>query len=153
MTTGSAALKRNGSAKLAIFNVGETLCGIDILHIQEINKLTDMTTVPQSPDYVSGILNLRGQIVTVIDLRKKLRLSGDVDEGRMRNIIVKSKGESIGLLVDRVGDVIEVDKSQFEAPPANVGEIQGKYFTGVFKAERQLIGMLNLERVLDDGNH
>ncbi len=142
---------KNSSVKLATFRVGDALCGIDILHIQEINKLMDMTAVPQSPDYVRGILNLRGQIVTVIDLRKKLGLVRADLGSRARNVIVAAKGESIGLLVSDIGDVVATSGAQFEPPPANIGEIQGKYFSGVTKTEKQLIGMLDLEQVLSQG--
>ncbi len=149
MTTDSKTGAYNGSVELATFHVGEALCGIDILNIQEINKLMDMTAVPQAPDYVRGILNLRGQIVTVIDLQKKLDLPDAAQDRQARNIIVNSDGESIGLLVTRIGDVVSANKEQFEAPPANIGDIQGKYFTGVFKTEKELIGILDLKRVLD----
>ncbi len=152
MTTDSQKKTDSDTVKLATFYVGEALCGIDILHIQEINKLMDMTVVPQAPHYVQGILNLRGQIVTIIDLCKKLGLAKSDRDSRVRNIIIHSKGESIGLLVGRIGDVITSDTARLENPPANIGEIQGKYFTGVAKTENQLIGVLDLARVLEDKN-
>ncbi len=150
MATDTGTQTDQGTLKLATFRVGDALCGIDILHIQEINKLMDMTAVPQSPDYVRGILNLRGKIVTVIDLRKKLGLVRADLGNRTRNIIVAAKGEAIGLLVSDIGDVVATSGSQFEPPPANIGEIQGKYFSGVTKTEKQLIGMLDLEQVLSE---
>ena len=144
------AIVDNKVVELATFYVGEALCGMDILKVQEINKLLEMTRVPQSPDYVQGILNLRGQIVTVIDLGKKLGLSMTDLSDDTRNIIVNSKNEYIGLLVDRIGDVERADWSKVERPPANIGGVQGKYFEGVFKTESRLIGILKVEEVLKE---
>ena len=76
MNTQSDKPKASGTVELATFYVGEALCGMDILKVQEINKLMEMTKVPQAPSYVMGILNLRGQIVTIIDLGKKLGVDG-----------------------------------------------------------------------------
>ncbi len=134
--------------ELATFFVGNALCGMDILKIQEINKLIDMTTVPQAPSYVLGILNLRGQIITSIDLSKKLGL-GETNLSRdPRNVIVNSKGEHIGLLVKQISDVVQADTTKFEPPPSNMGGIQGEFFTGVYKTTDKLIGILDVEKVL-----
>jgi purine-binding chemotaxis protein CheW len=134
--------------ELSTFLVGDALCGMDILTIQEINKLIDMTSVPQAPSYVLGILNLRGQIITSIDLGKKLGL-GETDMSQdPRNIIVNSRGEHIGLMVRKISDVVQADKDRFEPPPSNMGGIQGEFFTGVYKTKNKLIGILDVEKVL-----
>lgn len=142
----------NESVELATFYVGEALCGMDILKIQEINKLMEMTTVPQAPEYVMGILNLRGQIVTIIDLGKRLGLSSITIDDFSRNIIVNSKNEHVGLLVSKIGDVITAEWDKVESPPANIGGIQGAFFKGVFKTENHLIGILDSEKVLVEDN-
>lgn len=142
----------NRSVEMATFYVGKALCGMDILNVQEINKLMDMTTVPQSPDYVMGILNLRGQIVTIIDLGKKLDLGNTELNEMSRNIIVNCKDEHIGLLVSRISDVVEADMDKMEPPPANIGGVQGKFFKGVFKTKERLIGILDVEKVLENEN-
>lgn len=134
--------------ELATFYVGDALCGMDILKVQEINKIMQMTKVPQAPEYVLGILNLRGQIVTIIDLGKKLGL-GETDMSLdPRNIIVNSSGGHVGLLVKRISDVVEADMKRREPAPANMGGIQGEFFNGVYKTEKELIGILNIEKVL-----
>lgn len=140
--------KNKRAVELATFHVGEALCGMDILEVQEINKLTQMTTIPQAPDYVRGILNLRGQIVTIIDLGRKLGLSSIELSQESRNIIIDSEGEYIGLMVDSIGDVQAADLDMIESPPANIGSVQGKFFHGIFKTEESLIGILNMEEVL-----
>lgn len=142
----------NKTVELATFYVGDSLCGMDILKVQEINKLLEMTEVPLAPDYVKGILNLRGQIVTVIDLGSKLKLAETDTDSETRNIIVNSNGEYIGLLVHKIGDVERTEEENIELPPANIGGIQGRYFEGVFKKENSLIGILNVEEILKDDN-
>jgi len=140
----------SNTVELATFYVGDALCGMDILKVQEINKLIEMTRVPQAPEYVLGILNLRGEIVTIIDLGKKLGLKSTEISDKTRNIIVNSNEEHIGLMVEQISDVIQADWEKVEAPPANIGDVQGKYFTGVFKTKDRLIGMLDVEKVLEE---
>lgn len=147
MTNTSQATDKN-LVELSTFLVGDALCGMDILKIQEINKLIDMTTVPQAPSYVLGILNLRGQIITSIDLSQKLGLGVTDLSLDPRNIIVNSNSEHIGLLVKKISDVVQADKDKFEPPPSNMGGIQGEFFTGVYKTEDKLIGILDVEKVL-----
>ena len=138
--------------ELATFFVGDALCGMDILKVQEINKLIEMTRVPQAPEYVLGILNLRGEIVTIIDLGKKLGLKSTELSNKTRNIIVNSNEEHIGLMVEQISDVFQAEWEKVEAPPANIGGVQGKYFTGVFKTKDRLIGILDVEKVLEEEN-
>jgi purine-binding chemotaxis protein CheW len=134
--------------ELATFYIGDALCGMDILKIQEINKIMQMTKVPQAPEYVLGILNLRGQIVTIIDLGQKLGLGKTDLSQDPRNIIVNSAGGHVGLLVRKISDVVSADMEKKERAPANMRGIQGEYFTGVYKTESHLIGILNVDKVL-----
>jgi purine-binding chemotaxis protein CheW len=143
-----ATKETSHTVELATFYIGEALCGMDILNVQEINKLMDMTKVPQAPDYVTGILNLRGQIVTVVDLGKKLGLTPTELSDATRNIIVNSENEYIGLLVSSISDVVEANWDKVEDPPANIGGVQGAFFKGVFKTQDRLIGILDVHKVL-----
>jgi len=136
--------------EFATFYVGGALCGIDILNIQEINKNFEITKVPQASDYVEGILNLRGKIVTIIDLGKKLGLEPVNKDKDNRNIIVNSDDEHIGLLVDSISDVVLAQKSDIELAPSNIGGAKGKFFQGVLKTETQLIGILDIDEVLKE---
>ena len=138
----------NTQLELATFYVGEALCGIDILNIQEINKQFDFTTIPQSDDFVKGVLNLRGRIVTILDLGKKLGLSPVKKRKSNRNIIVNFYDEQIGLLVDSISDVTVANSEELDSPPANLGGIQGSYFQNVVKTEKTLIGILDIDKVL-----
>ena len=104
------------------------------------------------PTYVTGILNLRGQIVTVIDLGKKLGLTSTELNESTRNIIVNSENEYIGLLVSSISDVVEAQWDKVEDPPANIGGVQGVFFKGVYKTQDRLIGILDVNKVLAEEN-
>lgn len=136
--------------EFSTFYVGGALCGINILSIQEINKHFEITKVPQSADYIKGILNLRGRIVTIIDLGKKLGLDPVTEDKDNRNIIVNSEDEHIGLLVDSISDVVLAQSEAIEPAPSNIGGVKGKFFQGVLKTESQLIGILDIDEVLKE---
>ncbi|RLC04088.1 MAG: chemotaxis protein CheW [Deltaproteobacteria bacterium] len=136
--------------EFSTFYVGGALCGINILNIQEINKHFEITKVPQASNYVKGILNLRGRIVTIIDLGEKLGLDPVNQNKSNRNIIVNSEDEHIGLLVDAISDVVLTKTEDIEPAPSNIGGVKGKYFQGVLKTEKQLIGILDIDEVLKE---
>lgn len=141
--------KEKDHIELSTFFVGDALCGMDILQIQEINKLMNKTEVPKAPEYVTGILNLRGQIVTIIDLSKKLGLGQTEISQDSRNIIVSGKGgEHIGLFVKKISDVVTINPQQIESAPSNMKGIQGDFFTGVHKSENMLVGILDVKKIL-----
>ncbi|MCP4109505.1 MAG: purine-binding chemotaxis protein CheW [Desulfobacteraceae bacterium] len=134
--------------ELCTFYIGDHQFGIDILKIQEINRNPTITTVPQSQEYIVGVMNLRGRIVTVIDLAKKLGLPFTMPGKDSRTIIVNSQDEYIGLLIDRIGDVVPVDTEKTELPPVNIGDVLGSFTEGVLKTGAGLIGILDVEAVL-----
>ncbi len=118
--------------------------------LRRSDKHFEITKVPQSSDYVKGILNLRGRIVTIIDLGKKLGLDPINKNHDNRNIIVNSEDEHIGLLVDSISDVAIAKKEDIEPAPSNIGGVKGNYFQGVLKTETQLIGILDIDEVLKE---
>lgn len=137
--------------ELCTFRLGDALCGVDILRVQEINRQLELTPVPQAPAYVRGVTNLRGRVITVVDLGAKLGL-GEFQPGEhSRNVIVSSQGELIGVLVDEIADVVPADADAVEPPPANVGGEQGSCFSGVVKLDGTLINIVDVERALGDG--
>ena len=146
----NAISKRSERFEFSTFHVGTTLCGINILDIQEINKNFEITNVPQSPTYIRGIINLRGRIITLLDLGEKLGLEPVKRNKENTNIIVNSENEYIGLLVDAIGDVIHAGENEIEAAPANIGAMKGNYFQGVLKRKNLLVGILNLAEVLKE---
>ncbi len=136
------------AAALCTFSIGGHPFGIDILKVREINKNQTITTVPQSQEFILGVMNLRGRIVSVIDLSRKLGLPATVRGKKSRTIIVHFQDEYIGLLVDRFGDVVPAPPEDVAPPPANIGGVLGGFTQGVLKTASGLIGILDVEAVL-----
>ena len=134
--------------ELAIFQVGEMPCGLDTSQVREIIKNTQITKVHLAPDYVKGVINLRGEIATVIDLRKKFGLSRADKDKSTEIVVVRVASENIGLMVDRVRDVIWADKQEITPPPSNIGGVTGIFFEGIFKMKHELVSILNCEELL-----
>jgi purine-binding chemotaxis protein CheW len=131
-----------------VLEVGNIRCGITITQIQEINKQIDMTPVHHAPAYVRGVINLRGQIVTVIDLRVKFGLPPlELDEDRCI-VVVRWSGESIGLLADRIQDIVVADAADILDPPANIGGVTGAFFSGIYPTEQGLVAFMHLPELL-----
>ncbi|MBN1910154.1 MAG: chemotaxis protein CheW [Pirellulales bacterium] len=134
--------------EFATFYVADLLLGVNILQVEEINRHVTLTPVPHSPDYVRGVINLRGEVVTVVDLKAILGLpEGEITKDT-RNVVVNSKGEQIGLLVDRIADVVKAPGDMIEPPPANLGGVDGRYFKGVVKLQHDLLVILDVESAL-----
>jgi purine-binding chemotaxis protein CheW len=148
VATRPAAVALGEKIQLATFYLGEICLALDIGSIQEIMRDVRITHVPYAPPEVSGVINLRGEVSTIIDLRRVLALPpAPSDEGR-RTLIVRSQGESIGLIVDRVADITAVDASEIVPPPPNVGRLDGQFIRGVCPRESEIIVVLELEQVL-----
>ena len=146
--TGTIEQQHTGKmVELITFYLGGSLYGIDILEVKEINKLQDWTSVPHSDEFVLGILSLRGSIVTIIDLGKKLsREQIDITKDT-RTVIVSSGGQQVGFLVDAIGSVTTIDWERVCDPPANVNGIQGQFLEGVLKTDNDLIAILDIKEV------
>lgn len=134
--------------EFATFYIGEMLVGVNIQQVQEINRQLDVTAVPHAAECVRGVVNLRGEVVTVVDLRMVLGLGVAQITAQSRNVIVKSQGEQVGLLVDRIADVVTASASDIEPPPANVRGVDGRFFKGVFSQDGQLLVILDTSETL-----
>jgi len=132
----------------ATFYVGNLLLGIDISQVQEVNRQLDVTSVPQAPKCVRGVINLRGEVTTVIDLRTILGLKQTEVTAESRNLILNYKDETLGFLVDRISDILALRTDEINPPPTNINSIQGKFFLGVHALETEILVLLNLEAVL-----
>jgi len=144
--------RENAAAKevqLATFYLGDLLLGLDISLVQEINRQLNVTTAPHAPDYVRGVVNLRGEVVTLIDLRAVLGLPPAVDSGNARNLIVHWKNELVGLLVDRIADILTIPTDAIDDPPANVGGVAGAFFRGVYSTKTEIVVVLDPHEVLN----
>ncbi len=133
---------------LASFALGDAVFGIDAQQIQEVAKVGEITPVRHAPACVIGIRNLRGRVITVLDLRIRLEL-GSVQIGHdSRVLIVEGEGEPVGLLVDRVDDMIAVKPKDIMPAPPNVNGVQNRNLRGVFRGGKRLVAVLNLATVL-----
>jgi len=139
----------NDRKQYCTLKVGELLLGIEVGLIQEILRDTSTTPVPLANPAIRGLINLRGQIVTAIDLRRRAGLE-DADEGSpVTTMVLGSAEEPLALVVDTVGDVVEVDASAFESPPDTLKGEARRMIEGAYKLDRELLLVLNLAVVLD----
>lgn len=139
----------SGEIELLSFNINDTVCGMTILDIQEVTKISDITPTPRAPEYVEGIINLRGNIVTIVNLGKKLGLVPVEKKKENQVIIINSDKEHIGLMISEINSVIHTTAAEIEPAPSNMNGIQAYYFKGVLKKENQLVGILETRKVLN----
>jgi purine-binding chemotaxis protein CheW len=134
---------------LATFFLAREEYGVDVRLVQEIIRVSEITQVPRAPGFIKGVINLRGRIIPVVDLKRKLNL-GEVDEAarQSRIVVVKVRDRLIGLLVDGASQVLKVPVASIEPPPEEVVEIDANYMRGVAKLDRRLIILMDLPKVL-----
>ena len=135
--------------QLVIFKLGDEEFGVDILQVREIEKLDQqITRVPKSPVFVEGVINLRGEIVPIVDLRKRFGLVVRQTSNEARVIIVDISDGQVGMIVDSVVEVIRLNVSAIEAAPPITRGVNAYFLSGVAKIDGRLIILLNLERAL-----
>lgn len=128
--------------------IGSEEFAVDVLSVQEINRIVEVTRVPKTPPYVEGVINLRGRIIPVLDLRKLFGLSGAQQTTQTRIVVVSVQARLVGLVVDSVEEVLRVPRSAIEPPPS-VGTIAGAEFTqGVGRIDDRLLILVDLSRLL-----
>ena len=139
---------------LATFLLGEEEYGLDVRLVQEIIRVTEITPVPRAPEFVKGVINLRGRIIPVVDLKRKLGL-GEVDEKarQSRIVVAKWRERLVGLLVNGASQVLKVPVSLIEPAPEEVVEIDADYIRGVAKLANRLVILMDLGRVLSLEGH
>jgi len=131
------------------FFLGERMLGVEVLKIQEVIRFQEVTEVPLAPPVIRGLLNLRGSIVTTIDLRRRFGMPALEGDTQPANVVSQTPTGLVSLLVDRIGDVVEVDDATFEEPPATLRDEARKLIDGVHQLPSGLLLILNVERVLD----
>jgi purine-binding chemotaxis protein CheW len=134
--------------QLVSFNIDEEEFGIDILKVQEIIRTVQITQVPNAPVFVKGVINLRGKVIPIVDLRMKLGKEKKKDDNNTRIIVVDLESKTIGFIVDSVSEVLRIPKNITEAPPEIVSGINSEYITAVGKLEDRLLILLDLEKIL-----
>lgn len=136
------------STQLCTFMLDGQLYGVDVQSVQEVIRYQEMTDVPLAANSVCGLINLRGQIVTAIDLRKRLGMD-PLPEGKLpMNVVVRSDDGAISLLVDQIGDVQEIDQANYELPPETLRGSARNMIRGAFKMKDRLLLLLDTERAM-----
>ena len=137
--------------QFATFFIDKLMFGVEVLHVQEVLRYQEMTRVLLAPEVIEGLINLRGQIVMAIDMRRRLELPPR-EAGRMpMNMIVRSDDGAVSLLVDEIGDVLDVDESVFERPPDNITPVTRELTQGVYKLKDRLLLVLDVKRAVAQG--
>ena len=131
------------------FFVEDMFFGVDVLHVQEVLRAQQMTPVPQAPEVIEGLINLRGQIVTAVDMRRRLNLPPRPGSKAPMNIVVRTEDGAVSLLVDEIGDVLNMDSTTYERPPENLNPAAKELIRGVYKLKDQLLLVLDEERTVD----
>ena len=134
--------------QLVSFKIGEEEFGIDILTVQEINRMFHITKVPNTPVFIEGVINLRGRIIPVIDLRVKLGMTKKAHGNDTRIVVVNLNGHTIGFIVDEENEVLRIPKSITEIPPEIASGVNSDYITSIGKLEDRLLILLDLEKII-----
>jgi len=140
--------------QLVVFKLktGEQVCeyGVPITKVQEIIPMANPTKLPQVPDFVEGIINLRGKIIPIIDLKKRFGMNASEVSSESRSVVVEVDGQTVGIIVDEVSEVLRLPQDSIEPPPSVIGGITADYLIGVGKIEDRLLILLDMDKVFSD---
>ncbi|MBE3577312.1 MAG: chemotaxis protein CheW [Limnochordales bacterium] len=134
--------------QIVLFRLGEENFGVSISLVREVTVLQPITRVPRTPDFIEGVTNLRGRVIPVLDLRRRLGLPADPPGREARIVVVEYQGEIIGMIVDGVSEVLTIDPASVEPPSPYVVSVDTQYITGILKLADRLVILLDLTRVL-----
>jgi len=135
--------------QLVSFHIGGEEFGLDILRVQEIIRIQALTRVPNSPEFVDGVINLRGKVIPVIGLRKRFGLEDLAHDKQTRIIVVEVRGTVLGFIVDSVSEVLRIPRNTVEPPP-RLGKVEREYVSGVGKLDNRLLILLDVDRLMTD---
>lgn len=138
--------------QLVSFTIGEEEFGVDVLNVQEINRMLAVTRVPNAPEYIDGVINLRGRVIPIVDLRQRFGMERREHDRHTRIIVVELSGRVVGFVVDAVREVLRIPRSVTEPPPHLIGAGREEYITAVGKLDDRLLILLDLEKVLGAAN-
>lgn len=137
--------------QLVIFRLGTEEFGVDIMQVQEIIRMPEITRIPKSPDYIKGVINLRGKIIVVMDLDSRFRMTSNELTDESRIIVVDIDGTVVGMVVDSVSEVIRMSGANVDQTPEIITQkINAEYLKGVGKIDDRMLILLNLEHVLTE---
>jgi len=160
MLINSPDLSRGGDymaneIQLVVFTLkqGDMICeyGGSITKVHEIITMTKPTKLPQAPEFVEGIINLRGKIIPIIDLKKRFQMGASDFTSETRSVVVEVAGQTVGIIVDEVSEVLRLSEDNIEPAPTIVGGIAADYLTGVGKIDGRLLVLLDMDKILSEG--
>jgi purine-binding chemotaxis protein CheW len=134
--------------KFCTFFLDGLLFGVEVMKVQEVIRYLEMTRVPLAPSVVRGLINLRGQIVTAVDLRRRLEFSERPADRQPMNVVVRTEDDAVSLLVDEIGDVVEVEDDIFERPPETLTGVARELIRGAYKLKDRLLLVLDTEKAV-----
>ncbi len=143
-------VKETAEVQLVVFRLGAEEYGVPITQVQEINHLSTPTRIPRSPAFVEGVINLRGKVIPVIDLKKRFELERTEYTEDARIVVVEISGHTVGVIVDEVSEVLRLPTSSIDPPPAIIAGITAEYLRGVGKLQDRLLILLDLEKILTE---
>lgn len=138
----------SNSRQFCTFYLNGLYFGVEVLRVQEVIRYQHMTRVPLAPRMIEGLINLRGQIVTAIDLRRRLGLPARVSNELPMNVVVRSDDGAVSLLVDEIGDVVEIDDDVYERAPETLTGVARDLVNGVYKLKERLLLILDTEKTI-----
>ncbi|MCC6708593.1 MAG: chemotaxis protein CheW [Gammaproteobacteria bacterium] len=150
----SAVMQQNNQQvfRWVTFRLADEIYGINVMQVQEVLRMTDVAPVPGAPHFVMGIINLRGNVVTVLDTRKLLDLATSDITDSSRIMIIESGKVTVGLLVDSVAEVVNIALSDIDPPPS-VGNDEGsRYIQGVYSSDQQILILIDLNKLINEEN-
>lgn len=147
-TTDKDAEKGGEGIQWVLFTLGEEEYAVSATQVQEIVRSAGITIVPNMPDFVKGICNLRGKIVPIVDLKERFAIKGDTDASKARIVVANIETQMVGFTVDSVTGVLRIPPAQIEGVPANLPKVDVDYILGVAKLENRLILLLNMDKML-----
>jgi len=134
--------------QLCTFYLEDLYFGVEVEKVQEVIRYQEMTRIPLAPEVIAGLINLRGQIVTAIDLRRQLELPPRDAAQLPMNVVIRREDGPISLLVDEIGDVVEVDEGSFEKPPDTLESGRQQFLRGVYKLKHKLLLLLDTDKAV-----
>ncbi len=134
--------------QLVTFSIGEEEFGVDILKVQEIIRTMEITKVPRAQDFVEGVINLRGKVIPIIDLRRRFGLDSKPHDKDTRIIVIEINNMIVGFVVDSVSEVLRIPAGTVEPPPPVVAGVESEYISGVGKLQDRLLILLDLDKLL-----
>ena len=136
------------SSQFSTFWVDDRLYGVNIKMVQEITKSMNVTQVPLAPGFIKGLINLRGQIATAVGLRELFEITQNTGSGKI-NVVCKSESYLLALVVDEVGDVLELEDNLFERTPETVSMGVSRFMSGVYKLPNNLLSVIDIQKIID----